>query len=190
MSQNHSTTEVSEPAAEPISVSEAKTFLRISHDGDDAVLANYIKAARQFCEIYTGQCIISRSLKTSFSINGSTADAYDIPKSPATSISQVKVVQKDSTETVLDANTYNLDTTFNRIIFQTAVLAPHPYSKLDVFYTAGYGTSADDVPETLRHAVLMKAAQMYEHRGGVQEQQGGFDIIESLLRPYKKVELY
>ena len=48
---------------------------------------------------------------------------------------------------------------------------------------AGYGAAAD-VPQELKHAMLLKIADLYEHRGGDE----GFDkningAIESLLWP-------
>lgn len=190
MTQAYSLKETSTPEVEPISVAEVKTFLRISHDGDDAVLSNYIKAARQFCETYTGIAMISRDFKVSFDISGKALRRnYPIPKAPVSAISSVKMVSYSAQETSLESGAYETDTGFNRIFIMNNGLNAANQRAIEINFIAGYGENASDIPETLRHAVLMKTAQMYESRGG-EDNPTGFDIVDSLLRPYKKMKVY
>jgi len=41
------------PSSEPISVAEAKLFLKVTQSSEDALIGNMIKAARQYLESYT-----------------------------------------------------------------------------------------------------------------------------------------
>ncbi len=49
------------PAAEPVSVSDAKDWLRISHAADDALILSLIRAAREHVETRTGLALITQS---------------------------------------------------------------------------------------------------------------------------------
>ena len=49
------------PAAEPLSVAEAKAFLRVEHDDDDAMIASLIAAARNHVEALTRCGLITQT---------------------------------------------------------------------------------------------------------------------------------
>lgn len=46
---------------EPITLEEAKSFLRVSHNLDDAYITTLITTARQFVESYQGRLIATRT---------------------------------------------------------------------------------------------------------------------------------
>src|ERR1700712_1240967 len=49
------------PAAEPWSVAEAKSFLRVEHDDDDAIIGSLISAARCHVEALTRRALITQT---------------------------------------------------------------------------------------------------------------------------------
>src|ERR1700712_2148290 len=49
------------PAAEPWSVAEAKSFLRVEHDDDDTIIASLISAARNHVEALTRRALITQT---------------------------------------------------------------------------------------------------------------------------------
>lgn len=49
------------PSVEPCSVAEAKSFLRVEHDDDDAVIASLVAAARGQIEALTRRALLARS---------------------------------------------------------------------------------------------------------------------------------
>ena len=51
-----------EPAAEPVTLAELKTFMRIDGSEDDALIESLIVAARELCESYTGRALITQEL--------------------------------------------------------------------------------------------------------------------------------
>lgn len=51
------------PSSEPVTVAEAKLHARVSLNDDDALIADYITAAREFCENYTGRAAMSTTYR-------------------------------------------------------------------------------------------------------------------------------
>ena len=181
-------TTVSAPAVEPVNLAEVKSFLRITHNQEDSVLNGYIKAARMFCENYTGKSFINRSLLARYE-RLENPEHILLPRGPVVSVDDVKTYGTDETVTVLSDDAYALDVVVGSLkIASLANLNGQRggHKVLDVTYTAGYGDTADDVPEPIRQAILMKATQMYEGRGDVPLTLP-FDMIASLLKPYKKI---
>lgn len=54
--------ELTQPAAEPVSLLTAKNHLRVDFPDDDAYIASLITAARQYVEKYTNRAIFNRSM--------------------------------------------------------------------------------------------------------------------------------
>ncbi len=188
MSNRYIVSQAAEPAAEPVSVAEFKSFLRITHDSEDSVLADYLKAARLFCENYTGKAFISRAYKIIF-------DRLDDPniiplvKMPLVSVSTVKTYDLDNITTTVSSDDYSVDVDAGRILMKYGAVLNLPARDtriLEVDFTAGFGAAASDVPESIKQAILMKATQMYEERGDVPV-SAPFDMIAALLKPYKKI---
>jgi uncharacterized phiE125 gp8 family phage protein len=49
------------PAAEPLSLAEAKAFLRVEHDDDDGVIAALIAGARLYVEGQTRRALLTQT---------------------------------------------------------------------------------------------------------------------------------
>lgn len=52
--------------AEPVSLELAKAQCRVRDDSEDALLCNYVRAAREFVENYTGHILVRRPITTTF----------------------------------------------------------------------------------------------------------------------------
>ena len=48
------------PATEPVTLAEAKAYLRLQHDSEDALLAGLVRAAREEVERSTGAALIDQ----------------------------------------------------------------------------------------------------------------------------------
>ncbi len=48
------------PAAEPLSLAEAKAHLRITHSNDDAYIDKLVTAARRACEMRSNLCFVTQ----------------------------------------------------------------------------------------------------------------------------------
>jgi len=60
----------------------------------------------------------------------------------------------------------------------------------EIRFTAGYGTTADAIPEDLRHAVTLLAAHFYENREATTDPRAPLPLgVAGLLAPYTPIRL-
>jgi uncharacterized phiE125 gp8 family phage protein len=157
---------LSAPAIEPVSLAEAKAFLRVEHDDDDAVIAALIASARLHVEAQTRRALITQSWRLSFN-SWPQAARIEVRPAPLRTLTAARVCDADGTSHSVDTQAFVLDMANAAMVFAPWAL-PQPGRsaagiKLDV--TAGYGDAAVDVPEPLRQAIRLLTAHWYENRG-------------------------
>ena len=54
------------PETEPVSLNEAKAFLRVDSDEDDNYITSLIKTAREWCEDYQHRAYITQTWELNF----------------------------------------------------------------------------------------------------------------------------
>ncbi|MFX7845398.1 phage head-tail connector protein, partial [Acinetobacter baumannii] len=60
----------SEPAAlAPLALAEARAFLNISRDDDDAVLIGHLRSAAELCEQFIGQSLLVRQHREAIAVS-------------------------------------------------------------------------------------------------------------------------
>ena len=150
-------TRLSEPAVEPLSLSEVKTFLRIDHNNEDKLLNDIVKAALIVAEEQTGRSMITQSWRISY--DDCPPQALDLTHGPIQSITSVKVIAEDGSETTIDSSHYHVNSVQD-LIFNT-VPSGH---QVQIDYVGGFGDAASDVPRDITQAMLMHIAHLYEHR--------------------------
>ena len=97
------------PAVEPVSLDEAKTHLRISHDSEDDLIAGLIRAARDEVEAQTGLALITQSWRL-------TRDCWPrggriaLFRNPVSQILSVTTYDDSGAASVIDPSTYQVDT--------------------------------------------------------------------------------
>ena len=193
------------PASEPVSLAQAKAWLRLDTDDEDDLVQALIVAARSIVESVTGRALIAQTWRLTrdawpdtFAINGffGAADiALDMPLpfAPVASIDIVSVIGDDGTAQIIAANTYALvdPPDAARIVFIAAPPTPtRSVAGIQIDVIVGYGAAAD-VPQPLRQAILMLVARWFENRGDVQEQAPS-DLrgaARGLVEPYRRVRL-
>lgn len=168
----------SAPGAEPVERDEAKDQLRVEHTDDDTLIDRLIAAARQRCEAVTGRSLITQTWQLKldrwpYRTNVfSTEDRYAVvlPKPPVQSVTSVAYldINGDSqTLTVDDDYRVLVQDPFTRITpaYNTTWPAIRPVSgAITITYVAGYGDASTDVPQDLRHGMLMLIDHMYRNR--------------------------
>lgn len=170
---------VSEPAAEPISLSEAKTFLRIDGTDEDSIISDMISAARMLAEELSGKCFIAQSWKLAY--DRCPPVNMPLPFGPVQSITSVKTFDEADNETLIASSSYYLNAAKDVVVFET-VPSDH---RVEVVYVTGYGANASDVPADLRHALLIHVAHLYEHRDSMSPPQ----IAHAMYAQYREVRL-
>jgi uncharacterized phiE125 gp8 family phage protein len=186
-------TALTQPACEPITTDEALAHCRIDADTEDGLVAGYMMAARTFVENLIGRPLIRRSYlytldygwpllrySTSMPYWTSNFDYYrtriELPKSPIGDPSWIEVV----TYIDVDGNGQTLDPTQYVIIVDGVVPYIEPAynvywpptrdqpQAISVQFDAGYGAEPGDIPDNIRHALLMLVAYWYDNRGSAQ----------------------
>lgn len=175
LSPQFSLVRVSAPAALPISVAEAKAQMRVEGNDDDTIIERLVNAAVAFVDVQgvLGRAMITQTWGEWLAPNPSTVM---LSLGPVQSVSAIKYYDVDGvlqTATLADFNVFG---TPNRITItpKTGKAWPTTQTRDDAIkieYVIGYGNAASDVPQTVRHALLMLVAHWYENRETTQEKQ-------------------
>lgn len=88
---------ITTPAAEPITLDEAKNHLKVDSADDNALISTLIKTARQLTERETKRALITQTWK--LYLDESPAEIY-IPKPPLQSVESIKTIS--SVESIVD----------------------------------------------------------------------------------------
>lgn len=141
---------------EPLTLAEAREHLRVDFATDDATITALISAARGYCESYIGFILRKQRRQTLFDCFG----AFKI-YGPAVSIESIAYLNTSGISTTIDAADYG---------FKGAKIAEvYPVDKwpevedlvaVTVTYTAGY--EPEDVPKTIKQAILLTIGSWYE----------------------------
>jgi len=159
------------PASQPVSLSDAKTQLRVDHSEEDIYISGLVATATAAVEEMTGRALITQTW--SLAMNGASGRVY-LPKTPAQSISSITYYDRDEVSQTATAANFHLFSD----IYRAWIEPKNGYDWPDVFdrqdsltisYVAGYG-SANAVPMELKHAILMLLSHWYEERRAVSEQ--------------------
>ncbi|MDX2288556.1 MAG: head-tail connector protein [Hyphomicrobiaceae bacterium] len=183
------------PAAEPISVAEAKAHLRIDGDSEDVLLASLVLTSRLHIEAALGLALITQGWRLVLDRWPKGGDLR-IPLRPIAAVSEIRVRDAMGVATEVDADSYIADVESNppRIVATTAGIpqSGRVAGGIEIDLVAGYGATADAVPAPIRHALLLLVAHWYEHRDPVEIGAPGAaipDAVSRLLKPYRMARL-
>lgn len=159
------------PVLEPVTIDEARAFLRLANQQEQDTLPTLIAAGRAHVESLTGRALLKQewqmTLKPPYPPSsplvrmGAGHVVIHLPKPPLMSVVSVKLGEKD-------------------IPFQQeeskVVLSPQYWNEtIKINYWAGYGETATDLPPDLKMAVLMVIRCLYDDR----------PVDTALLRPFR-----
>ena len=181
----------SEPAAEPVSTSEAKTHLRVSGSGDDTYIDTLVKAARRQVERVTGLSLITQTRALRLD-EFPLSDAIELPYGPLQSVTSVAYLDADGASQTWSSSNYRADIYSYppRVALAYGVSWPSTRGvthSVTVTYVAGYGTASTSVPQDILHAIKLLVGHWYENR----EEVTAVDMevlpmgVEALLAPYR-----
>jgi len=149
-----------------ITISDAGSEVVFNSISEDNLLYSLITAARRYVEEQTGRALINQTWKTY--LDAFPAVIYlDWP--PLSSVTSIKYYDTAGAQQTLSTDVYTVDTssTPGRIYEayeQTWPSVQGIKNAIEITYVAGYGSSADDVPEMLKTAIKMLAGHWYERR--------------------------
>lgn len=176
------------PAAEPVSLAEAKIHCRVDHATEDALLASLIQTARELVEAMTGRALVTRTLEMRID---RWATLLYLPYPPTIGVTQITYTDDAGVTATLPPAAYSLRAGVIPAYVQLDT-AQRPAVNLArdgaiaIRYLAGYGGAAD-VPLALRHAILLLVGHWYVNREAVSNtSQSELPLaVSALLAPYR-----
>ncbi|MFZ4124566.1 MAG: head-tail connector protein [Rickettsiales bacterium] len=154
----HAIERITPPASEPVTLAEAKNYLRVEHTADDALIGLMITAARESAEAYLGTSFITQRWK--MTVEDGLPERVTLRYGLVQGI--VSIVEKTEAggSTTLDASAYRLSIDKRAV----HILSPRTGFRFEITYDAGYGATASLIPGLIRQGVLQHVAAMYEQR--------------------------
>ncbi|MBI3275797.1 MAG: phage head-tail connector protein, partial [Methylocystis sp.] len=161
------------PLVEPVSLADAKAWLRLDTSDEDDLVAALIVSARMTLEAYTRRFFITQNWRIKLdawpiTLRERTPATLAIPFAPLQSVAAIRVYDAANAAQVLDQATYLAPAAPDRarVSFVTQPPTPARLSDgIEIDVVVGYGAPATDTPEPLRRAILMLVAHWHENRG-------------------------
>jgi len=159
---------ITPPSDEPVTLTEAKLFVRQDISADDALITSLISAARHEAETESQHVLITQTWD--YTLEEFPPQRYiEIPHPPLQSVLGVYYTNDDGTEHTLSADKYIVDTvsTPGRVILKESEIWPTDVRDLDavrIQFKAGFGDGAANVPADIRDAILTLIAFRYDNR--------------------------
>jgi uncharacterized phiE125 gp8 family phage protein len=171
---------------EPVTLAQFKQHLRLNHSQQDLMLTSLLLVAREQVEADTWRSLVPITGRTITRRGFPFGDeAMYFPKPPLRGVTSITYLDANgATQTITG---FRLDTLHEPGSVEPAYPLPWPVSQdgpasVTVVYDCGYATP-DAVPASLRQAILLIAAQMYEHAEPVAI--AGFSTLDRLLNFYR-----
>ena len=181
------------PAAEPLTLDEARAFLRVEHHDDDQVIAALIASARLHIEAQTRRALITQSWRLPVDCWPQDGRIQVVP-GPLQVLTAARVYDIEGLAHDVDIQVFVPDKGASLLAFAVgAVPVPGRIAggiELDV--TVGYGDGPVDVPEALRHAIRLLVAHWYDNRGLIAIGNQGAALpatVDALIAPYRMLSL-
>ena len=178
----------------PVSLAEAKAWLREDMSENDALINGLIAAAADLVERQTGEVVSGRRVVTaSYRVFGLQ---IILPRWPLVAVQSVQYDAIDGTEATISSGAWRVREAAGRPSIIPAAGEEWPALEptrgtVRVAVMVGYETRAD-VPEALRQAVLRLVANWYNNREAVVVGTISSELplgVSALLRPFKRTLL-
>jgi uncharacterized phiE125 gp8 family phage protein len=187
-------TTLAPPAAEPVTLAEAKDYLRIGSDEQDELVTALIAAARARIEDLTGVAMITRGLRVTLDWWPRwTVDRrwLRLPIRPAGVLNAVRVFDGHGDPVVVTSR-FTLPPGRSAKLTWTDGAFPWPgqaVGGIEIDYDAGFGDGPEDVAEGLRLAVKRLAAHAFSARDA--DSIAGLLPVDvaGLVAPWRRVRL-
>ena len=158
----------SDPATDPVTVTEAKSHMRVDTSDDDTLIGGLITGATLYAQTYTNRAFVTQTLE--LRIDSFPATEIRLPRSPSQSITSIVYVDTDGATQTWASSNYVIDSNSKpaRLRPDFNVDWPSVREQMDaatITLVAGYG-AASDVPEGIKLAIKHLVAHWYENREG------------------------
>lgn len=207
---------VSQPSETPVSVSDAKLFLRVDNNLEDGRIETLIKAATLKVEEYTSLKLVTQDVayyldRFPISRMGGGDDWWDgtregaiselvpvqaqnivLPVGKVQSLVSFSTFGDDNVEVVSNPSDFIVDNVGyrGRVGLKTGGIWPTTVLRanngIKIVVRVGFG-NASAVPDDLKQAILELVAHLYENRGDQKMEWPG--VIMALINRYRRVKI-
>jgi uncharacterized phiE125 gp8 family phage protein len=183
------------PAVEPLSLDDAKAYLRVANTDDDDLIAALIAAARGHVEAATRRALITQTWRLSLDAWPASGRMAVLP-APLQSVAAARVYDLGGNAQAIDLQGFVPDA-----VSAPGVISFVPWSMpmpgrdhggIEIDVVVGYGAAASDVPAPLTLALRQLIAHWYENRGVVASDSGDRPLpanVAALVAPYRVLSL-
>ncbi|MCK9917797.1 head-tail connector protein [Microbacteriaceae bacterium K1510] len=181
------------PAAEPLTLDEARAFLRVEHHDDDALIGALIAGARLHVEAQTRRALITQVWRLALDA-WPESGRIDVRPAPLQAVTAARVFDEAGNAVALDLQSFVPALAASVIAFVPwAVPAPgRLIAGIEFDVRVGYGDTPSAVPEPLRQAMRLLVAHWYENRTPVavgHETAVLSEAVRALVAPYRMLSL-
>jgi uncharacterized phiE125 gp8 family phage protein len=180
------------PAEEPVSLAEAKAFLRVDDTAEDALITTLIGAARLHVEGVTGRALLAQSWRV-------VLDAWPedrqvkLPVTPFMAVTEITAYDAAGAAHAVPLAQFMSEP--DRLLLPanvTGMPVLRERQGIEIDYVAGFGTEPAEVPADIRQALLLLVGYWFEHRDAVIVAGSGAVVpsgFDRMVAGYKRVRL-
>lgn len=160
------------PVSEPVSLIEAKNYLRISDNDDDPLINSLVTAIRQKAENWTRRLLITQTW-TLWMDSVPDRKTIIIPHSPLQSVNHIKSYDSIDAVSIFDSSNYLVDSvsTPGRIGLKENQTWPNDLRRinaLEIEFVAGFGDEFS-VPESIKQGILQWVKLLFANKSKLYE---------------------
>jgi uncharacterized phiE125 gp8 family phage protein len=139
---------------EPVTATEAKQRLRVTHTSDDTLLENLISSAREAVEMNTGRALAAAEYRwVSTEAEGTV---LRLPLWPVASVEAVSYENADGDRQTMDAADYTLDG-------DRAQVRIDEIPDYATNWTVEFTVAPTGIPSSLKDAIILFVGDLYEN---------------------------
>ncbi len=163
---------------------EAKSYLRLESEEEDAPLGAIILAAIGHAESFAGQMLIKRGVRE---IRGVSSHWQRLTAAPVAAFTSLTGIPAEGATFVVPVTGYSTEIDSHGD-GHFRVSQPGSAGRIEVVYQAGLAASWAELPEALRLGILRLIGHLYAHRDAGDD-TGPPEVIAALLRPWRRMKL-
>lgn len=158
---------VSKNYVQVVTVSQCKADMRITEDDQDVYISELIQEAIDYCEGPEGVIGVALTTQTWELQLPKFYDKIRLPLSPVQSLTSITYFDGDDAQQTL-SSAYRLIKSPDEAFLERieSVTLPATFDRSDavsVRFVAGYGDAADDVPSSIKRAIRILVAHMFDN---------------------------
>jgi uncharacterized phiE125 gp8 family phage protein len=174
-----------------VSLDQIKSYLRVDHAHDDELILTLVRSATRWAEHFCSKSFLRTRWKMVW--NSHNYHAYGklhdgllqirLPHAPLLKLISAEYIFDNERRS--DITKYTLENRNGKTFMSfNGIKSP----KAEIVYETGYGDLPHHVPSDIHVAIMMKVANLYNHREN-DAQVPNENHIESLLMPYRSMEI-